>query len=104
MRVRYKLNKNLNSSSRANEQSMNVVILAYEYPPILGGAQIQAKRLAFQLSKSGHKATILTSRIGLARSYTMHNKIAQVEIFRIPSWGFQILSKIFYARARTCVG
>ena len=65
---------------------MNLVMIIAKYGSFIGGAEIQAERMAQALVNSGHQVTVLTRRFGKKP----RKEVARgVNIVRLPSlsWG-----------------
>lgn len=62
---------------------MNILVLNYEFPPLGGGAAPVSRDIAYQYSKMGHKAVVVTMGYGDLPSYEISEG---VEIYRLKCW------------------
>jgi len=62
---------------------MKILLVPGTYLPSLGGTEVNTHGLAKALSKKGHNVVVLTSNFGLW-NLPFHEKIDDVEIFRLP--------------------
>ena len=73
---------------------MKILFIIGEFHPLIGGAQIQAKRLAEELTKLGHKITVFTSyRYGLK----LNENINGVDVYRFKAFGFKKIKMLSFS-------
>ena len=85
------------------KDSLRLLMLNYEFPPLGGGAGSATYHMAIELQKRGHRVDILTAREKGGRAF---ETIEGVRVFRVPSFRFGVhdagisgaASYLFFAR------
>ena len=64
-----------------NNKKLKILIVNYEYPPIGGGGGVICKDIAEEISKEGHKITVITSKF---TNLLKEETVSGVKIIRVP--------------------
>lgn len=70
--------------TREGNETVKILLLCYEYPPLGGGGGVGAQQYAEAWARNGHMVTVLTGR---ARGLEFRERINNVDIIRVPTLG-----------------